>query len=279
MCKDVIRDMRNLNDLIEHARSVRINALKSIYRSKSSHIGSGYSCVELLVYLYASWLKVSPETKLYSKRDRFILSKGHAAAVYYAVLAEFGFFPKEWLDEYCQIESPLGGHVDHAVPGVEISTGSLGHGLPIAVGMALSAKRNNKKYRIVVLLSDGEMESGANWEAFNMAAAQKLDNLIVIIDRNGLQAMGLTENILPMNNLDERLRCFGCACFTIEGHDFNKIDLAFRKIPFADGRPSVIIAHTVKGQGVSFMENRLEWHYKSPNAEQFRKAIEELNKR
>jgi transketolase len=173
----------------------------------------------------------------------------------------------------------LGGHVEHSVPGVEISTGSLGHGLPIAVGMALAAKRNHKKYRIVTLLSDGEMESGANWEALNMASAQKLDNLVVIIDQNGLQAMGFTEDILPMKNLDERIKSFGCACRKINGHDFSQIDSVSKKIPFARSRPSVIIARTIKGKGVSFMENKLEWHYKSPNTEQFNQALKELNKK
>ncbi|MBU4251616.1 MAG: transketolase [Candidatus Omnitrophica bacterium] len=270
--------MKNLDGLIEHAQSVRVNALNMVYRSKASHIGSGYSCVELLVYLYSSWLKVSSDLILDSNRDRFILSKGHAAAVYYAVLAEFGFIPKGWLDKYCQINSPLGGHVDRNVPGVEISTGSLGHGLPIAVGMALAAKRNNKKYRVVALLSDGEMESGANWEAFNMAGAKNLDNLIVIIDRNNMQAMGSTEDILPMKNLDERIRSFGCACFDVNGHDFFAIDSIFQKMPL-NCQPAVIIAHTIKGKGVSFMENKLEWHYKSPNDEQFRIAKKELEKR
>lgn len=270
--------MKNFNDFIDHARSVRVNALNMIYRSKASHIGSGYSCVELLVYLYSSWLKVSPDLILDPNRDRFILSKGHAAAVYYAILAEFNFIPKEWLDKYCQINSLLGGHVDRNVPGVEISTGSLGHGLSIAVGMALAAKRNNKRYRVVALLSDGEMESGANWEAFNMAGAKNLNNLIVIIDRNSMQAMGSTEDILPMKNLDERIRSFGCVCFDVNGHDFIKIDSVFQKLPL-NGQPAVIIAHTVKGKGVSFMENKLEWHYKSPDDEQFGKAMKELEKR
>lgn len=270
--------MKNFNELIEHARSVRVSALDMIYRSKASHIGSGYSCVELLVYLYSSWLRISPDLRLDSNRDRFILSKGHAAAVYYAVLAEFGFFPKAWLAKYCQINSPLGGHIDCNVPGVEISTGSLGHGLPIAIGMALAAKRENKKYRVVALLSDGEMESGANWEAFNMAGAKNLDNLIVIIDRNNLQAMGFTEDILPMKNLDERIRSFGCVCFDVSGHDFSAIDSVFQKIP-TGCQPIVIIAHTIKGKGVSFMENKLEWHYKSPEHEQFCEAMEELGKR
>jgi transketolase len=268
----------NSRDLINHSRSVRINALKIIYHSHASHIGSGYSCADLLVYLYSRWLNVSPQSVFSPERDRFILSKGHAAAVYYSVLAEFGFIPKDWLDKYCQFGSLLGGHVDHNVSGVEISTGSLGHGLPVAVGMAIAAKRNNKKYRIAALLSDGEMESGANWEAFNMAGAQGLDNLLVIIDRNGLQAMGSTEDILPMNNLKDRVLSFGCACIDIDGHDFREIDLNFRKVPFSKGKPTVIIAHTIKGKGVSFMENKVDWHYRSPNETQLHKAMEELNK-
>jgi transketolase len=268
--------MSEFKDLIGHAQSVRINALNSVYKGKASHIGSGFSCVELLVYLYARWLNVSARAINDPRRDRFVLSKGHAAAVYYSVLVEFGFLPKEWLDRYCEFGCPLGGHVQYGVPGVEVSTGSLGHGLPIAVGMALAARRSKKKYRVVVLLSDGEMESGSNWEALNMASAQKLDNLIVIIDRNGLQAMGFTEDILPMNNLDQRINSFGCICETIDGHNFREIDMSFKRAPFVTGKPSVIIAKTVKGKGVSFMENKLEWHYRSPNSEQFEAAMKEL---
>lgn len=268
--------MSEFNDLTELSKLVRINALKCVYYKAASHIGSGYSCADLLVYLYARYLNVSPETIEDGSRDRFILSKGHSAAVYYSMLAEFNFFPKEWLKKYCEFGSPLGGHVHDGVPGVEISTGSLGHGLPIAVGMALAAKRGNKKYRVVALLSDGEMESGSNWEAFNMAAAQKLDNLTVIIDKNGLQAMGFTKDILPMENLDERIRSFGCETRIINGHDFSEMDQVFQNVPFVENKPSVIIANTIKGKGVSFMENTLEWHYKSPNDAQFKQALNEL---
>lgn len=268
--------MSDFSDLIGYAQSIRINALNCVYKSNSSHIGSGFSCVELLVYLYSGWLRVSAGTINDLNRDRFIFSKGHAAAVYYSALAAFGFFPKEWLDKYCELGYPLGGHVHHSVPGVEISTGSLGHGLPVAVGMALAAKRNLKKYRVVALLSDGGMECGSNWEALNMAGAQKLDNLVVIIDRNGLQAMGPTEDILPMNNLDQRINSFGCLCETIDGHNFKEIHASFKRIPFSIGKPSVIIAKTIKGKGVSFMENKLEWHYRSPNNEQFKAAMKEL---
>jgi len=191
-------------------------------------------------------------------------------------LPNLAFFPNEWLDRYCEIGSLLGGHVQHNVPGVEISTGSLGHGLPIAVGMAIAAKRAQKKYRIAVLLSDGEMECGSNWEALNMASAQKLDNLTVIVDRNGLQAMGFTEDILPMDNLEQRVAAFGCAYKLIDGHNFQDIESVFKRTPFTMGKPSVIIAKTIKGRGVSFMENKLEWHYRSPDTVQYEAAMKEL---
>jgi len=155
----------NFQDLKDSARSIRMIALNCVHRADISHIGSAYSCADLIVYLYSKWLNISPETINDQKRDRFILSKGHAAVIYYSTLAEFGYFPKEWLDEYTEFNSPLGGHVQHCVPGIEWSTGSLGHGLPVAVGMALAAKRNQKQYRVVSLLSDGEMQSGSNWEA------------------------------------------------------------------------------------------------------------------
>ncbi|MEW5895961.1 MAG: transketolase [Candidatus Omnitrophota bacterium] len=268
--------MTDFEKLKDHAKSIRINALKIISRSRASHIGSGYSCVELLTFLYGNWLNVSPQGINHPDRDRFILSKGHAAAVYYSVLAEFGFISMKDLDSYCQFGSLLGGHVHHAVAGVEISTGSLGHGLPIAVGMALAAKRNRKRYRVVALLSDGEMEEGSNWEALNMASAQRLDNLTVVVDKNGLQAMGFVKDILPMDNLGDRINSFGCAAQIIDGHNVNQIDLAFQGIPFIKNKPSVLIANTIKGKGVSFMENKLEWHYRSPNEEQYQKALKEL---
>ena len=267
------KDMKNL---VELARSARINALKCVYCKTASHIGSGFSCADLLVYLYAKHLNISPVSSDSADRDRFILSKGHAAAIYYAVLAKFGFFPEEWLEKYCDNGSPLGGHIHYHVPGVELSTGSLGHGLPVAVGMAMAAKRFNKNYKVVVLLSDGEMEEGSNWEALNMAAAQGLDNLTVIVDKNGLQAMGFTKDILPMENLAERVKSFGCDVQVIDGHDFKKMDKVFSSVPWKKDNPSMIIAETIKGKGVSFMENTLEWHYKSPNDEQFQQALTEL---
>lgn len=264
-------------DLYRIANSIRCNALNCVYKSKSSHIGSGFSCADILTVLYGGWLNISPNSIEDPKRDRFILSKGHAAVTYYVMLAEYGFIPKEWLQSYCQFGSKLGGHVSHTVPGVEFSSGSLGHGLPVGVGMALGAKRADKNYRVVVLMSDGEMDSGANWEAIMMAAGQKLDNLLVVVDKNKLQAMGFTENVVPLGDLAQKFEAFGWTTKTIDGHNFEAIKKTLDQFPLVSEKPSVIIANTIKGKGVSFMENRLEWHYKSPNEDEFKKAMKELS--
>jgi transketolase len=266
-----------MSDIHHIAKSIRCKALNCVYKSKSSHIGSGFSCADILTVLYGGWLNISPDSIKDPNRDRFILSKGHAAAIYYATLAEYGFIPEEWLQSYCQFGSKLGGHVSHTVPGVEFSSGSLGHGLPVGVGMALGAKRAGKDYRVVVLMSDGEIDSGVNWEATMMAAAQKLDNLLVVVDKNGLQAMGFTEDIIPLGDLAYKFEVFGWAKKTIDGHNFDAIKKALDQFPFVSEKPSIIIANTIKGKGVSFMENRLEWHYKSPNEDEFKKAMKELS--
>lgn len=265
-----------MRDIHHIADNIRCNALNCVYKSKSSHIGSGFSCADILTVLYGEWLNVSLGKIKDPDRDRFILSKGHAAAVYYATLAEFGFIPEEWLQSYCQFRSHLGGHVSHHIPGVEFSSGSLGHGLPAGVGMALGAKRANKGYRVVVLMSDGEMNSGSNWETIMMAAGQRLDNLLVIVDKNKLQAMGFTEDIVPLGDLACKFESFGWAAKNIDGHNFKEIEKVLKQFPFAPEKPSVIIANTIKGKGVSFMENRIEWHYKSPDEDEFKRAMKEL---
>lgn len=268
--------MQSSNNYRALASQIRQNALICHFHSKSSHIGGGFSCADILTVLYGGWLNISPDKINDPNRDRFILSKGHAAAAYYATLVEFGFIPKEWLSSYCQFGSQLGGHVSHTVPGVEFSSGSLGHGLPVGVGMALGSKRADKSYRVVVLMSDGEMDSGANWEAIMMAAGQNLKNLLAIIDRNKLQAMGFTEDIVPLGDLVRKFEAFGWSAKTIDGHDYKSIKSVIDMFPFSDEKPSVIIANTIKGKGVRFMENRLEWHYKSPNEDEFKKAMKEL---
>jgi transketolase len=261
----------------EFARAIRAHALRMVYRSRASHIGTCLSVADLLAVLYACVLRVDPQNPLWEERDRFIMSKGHAAAITYAALAERGFFPLDWLNSYCEEGSKLGGHVTrYGIPGVELSTGSLGHGLPVACGMSLVGKRDAKSYRVFVLLSDGELDEGSNWEAALFAAHHRLDNLLVIVDYNKIQSFGTVEEVLDLQPLAEKWRAFRWAVREIDGHDYAQIEDALVSAPFASGRPGVIIAHTVKGKGVSFMENLLAWHYKSPTEEQLHLALAEL---
>jgi len=265
------RDTRRL------AQRIRAHALRMVHRANASHIGASLSVADLLAVLYGSALRVDPLRPNCPERDRFILSKGHAAAALYAVLAERGFFPLDWLDTYCLDGSRLPGHVTrHGVPGVEVSTGSLGHGLPVACGMALAAKRDGKSYRVVVVLSDGELDEGSNWEAILFAPQHQLDHLVAIVDYNKLQGFGSVKEILDLHPLAEKWRAFRWAVREIDGHDHAQIADAFAAAPFEPGKPSVIIADTVKGKGVSYMENDLAWHYRSPDAEQLAAALREL---
>jgi transketolase len=232
---------------------------------------------DLLAVLYGKVLRVDPARPNWAERDRFILSKGHGAAILYAALAERGFFPKEWLDTYYQDGSVLVGHVtSHGVPGIEISAGSLGHGLPIGCGMALAGRRENKSYRVFVMLSDGELDEGSNWEAILFAPQHQLDNLIAIVDYNKIQSFGAVSEVIELAPLADKWRAFRWAVQEIDGHDHAQIQSALSSVPFEPCKPSVIIAHTVKGKGVSFMENQLAWHYKSPNDEQLAQALAEL---
>ena len=270
-----MKDIKSCQDL---AKRIRISALNMTHMSNSSHIGSCLSIADLLAVLYGKVLKISPDNPQWQERDRFILSKGHATAIFYAVLAETGFFPIDWLENYCQDGTLLAGHVNkHKIPGVEVSTGSLGHGLPIACGMALSGKRTKKDYRVFVLLSDGELNEGSNWEAALFAPHHQLDNLVVIIDYNKIQSFGSTSNILELHSLHEKWSSFKWATKEIDGHNLEEIDQTLTNIPFISDRPTLIIAHTTKGKGVSFMENKLAWHYKSPDNFQLALAIQELN--
>jgi len=222
-------------------------------------------------------LHVDPARADWPDRDRFILSKGHGTAAVYAVLAECGFFPKEWLDTYCQDGSKLAGHITHhGVPGVEASTGSLGHGLSIGCGMALAGKRDRRPYRVFVMLSDGECDEGSTWEAVLFAHHHCLDNLVAIVDYNKIQAFGTVKEVLDLEPLADKWRAFRWAVREIDGHDYDQIEDALLSVPFEPGKPSAIVAHTVKGKGVSFMENRLVWHYKSPDDEQLVQALAEL---
>jgi len=258
------------------ANKICSQTLRMVHQANASHIGTCLSMADLLAVLYSRVLQVVPANPSWPERDRFILSKGHGAAILYAVLAERGFFPVEWLDTYCQDGSLLTGHANHHVPGVEVSTGSLRHGLPIGCGMALAGKRDGKSYKVYVLLSDGEMDEGSNWESILFAPHHHLDNLVVIVDYNKIQSFGTVKEVLDLEPLVDKWKAFRWSVREVDGHDHHQIEEALSTVPFESGKPSVIIAHTTKGKGVSFMENQLAWHYKSPNAEQLSQALSEL---
>ncbi len=269
-----LSDIEQLSQLV---RRIRYHTLLMIHRAKSSHIGTNYSAAELLAVLYGKILSIDSQNPNWPGRDRFILSKGHGCASFYATLAERGFFPLEWLETFYQNGSLLAGHVTHTnVPGVEVSTGSLGHGLSLGTGMALAAKRDDKTYRIFVLLSDGECDEGSTWEAVLFAPQHKLDNLIAIVDYNKIQSLGTVKEVMDLDPFADKWRAFGWTVKEIDGHDLEQIEATLSTVPFELGRPSCVIAHTVKGKGVSFMENKLLWHYRSPQGEEFEAALAEL---
>lgn len=264
-------------DATSLAKAIRIASLKMTHHAKSPHVGSCLSIADILAVLYSQVLRVDADRPGWRDRDRFILSKGHASAALYATLALRGFFPTQWLEEYCDDGSFLGGHVTHHnIPGVEVSTGSLGHGLSIACGMALAAKRDNRPYRVFCLMSDGECDEGSVWEAALFAGHHQLDNLTVIIDYNRIQSLGSTEDILNLCPIGGKWESFRWSVARISGHLIHSLLETFSMLPFETGKPSVIVAWTIKGQGVSFMENKLEWHYRSPNDKQLADAIAEI---
>ncbi|HEX8890112.1 MAG TPA: transketolase [Pyrinomonadaceae bacterium] len=267
----------SVEDVKELARTIRAHTLRMVHKAKASHVGTCLSMADLLAALYGRILKVNPLAPHWPERDRFILSKGHGAAIVYAALAERGFFPKEWLETYCEDGSHLCGHIMHSgVPGVEASTGSLGHGLSIGCGMALAGKRAHEETRVFVMLSDGELDEGSVWEAALFAPHHHLDNLTVIVDYNKIQSFGSVQNVLGLEPLADKWRAFGWAVREINGHDYDEIIDALSHLPFERDKPTAIIAHTIKGKGVSFMEGELAWHYKSPNDEQLAEALNGL---
>lgn len=242
---------------------------------KSSHVAAGLSMADIVATLYARVLRVRPEEPEWPGRDRFILSKGHAGACVYAALAECGFFPTEWLRTHYQDGSLLSGHVSHkGIPGVELSTGSLGHGLGVGAGMALSAKLDSEDWRVFVLLSDGECDEGSNWEAILFAAHHGLDNLVAIVDYNKIQSLKPVPETLGLEPFAEKWTSFGWNVCECDGHDVAALEQALH--PAENGRPTVLIAHTTKGKGVSFMENSVLWHYRTPQGEEYEAAVAEL---
>ena len=245
---------------LELANRIRQNALKMVHRAKASHIGSALSITDILAVLYGEVMRFEPDNQNYELRDRFILSKGHACVAVYSTLAEVGIIQKSQLETYGDDFSWLMNHISHKVNGVEFSTGALGHGLPFGVGKALAAKVRGETWRTFVLLSDGEMDEGANWEALMFAAHHKLSNLTAIIDYNKLQSLDSVANTLGLEPLSDKLKAFCCSVNEIDGHDHQQLAQALSNV--ANEKPTVIVAHTTKGKGVSFMENRVEWHYR-----------------
>ncbi len=259
------------------AREVRCRSLQMVHEASLGHPGGDLSAADILVTLYFGVLNVNPRCPDEPLRDRFILSKGHCSASLYSTLALKGFFPTAELDEFMAPLSRLNGHPNRtALPGVEANTGPLGHGLPIAVGAALAAKMDGAAWKTFVLTGDGELQEGSNWEAIMAAAQYRLDNLVTIVDRNRIQQGGPTESILGVEPLADKFRAFGWSVREVDGHDCSALLSIFRAAPFEAGRPSCIVARTVKGKGVSFMENRAEWHHGVPNDEQLAAALREL---
>jgi len=243
----------------------------------SSHIGSAFSCVDLLAVLYSGILKINPKAPESHSRDRFLLSKGHAGAAVYAVLAETGFFPLAWLETHYKDGSFLSGHVSHkGIPGVEFSTGSLGHALSVGAGLAYGAKLRQESHRIFVLLSDGECDEGSNWEAILFAAHHGLRNLIVIVDYNKIQSLAPVDETLRLEPFTQKWESFGWDVIEVDGHDHENIFSAFESIPNNSNKPICFIAHTIKGKGVSFMENSVLWHYRTARAAEYDAALSEL---
>ena len=261
----------------ELARRIRLHVVNMTSRGGSSHVGAALSMADIVAVLYGGILNVNPSAPKAHNRDRFILSKGHAGAAIYAALAETGFFPVEKLTTHYQDGSDLSGHVSHkGVPGVELSTGSLGHGLSVGTGMAKAGKLKGEDYRVFVLLSDGECDEGSNWEAILFASHHQLDNLIAIVDYNKLQSLGSVAETLSLEPFADKWRSFGWNVAEVDGHDCEELRSCLSQIPIAPMKPTCVIAHTIKGRGVSFMENSVLWHYRTARGDELVQALAEL---
>lgn len=256
----------------------RKKILQYITKANAGHTGGSLSCTDILNVLYNEILNVSPQNLTSPDRDRYIQSKGHCVEALFVVLADAGFFPEEELNTLCKYQSHYIGHPTRKVKGVEQNTGALGHGLSIAVGTALAGKMDQKDYRVFTLLGDGELPEGSNWEAALSAAHYKLDNLCAIIDKNGLQITSSTANVMNTDPVDKKFESFGWAVKEINGNDIDELKSTLSAVPFVNGKPSVIIANTIKGKGISFMENDIKWHHGVPAKDQYESAQSELDK-
>lgn len=258
------------------ADGIRAEALRMVARANASHIGGALSMADLLAVLYQDVLRARPEQPDWPDRDRFILSKGHSCTALYAALALRGYFPTAELESYAQDGSRLMAHVSHKVPGVEFSTGSLGHGLPFGCGKALAAKRMKASWRTFVMLSDGELDEGSNWEAILFAPQHRLDNLVALVDYNKIQSLGSVSEVLELEPLADKFRAFRWSVREVDGHDHQAVREALETVPWEPGKPSVLIAHSIKGKGVDFMEGQLHWHYASPRDNQLELALQQI---
>lgn len=269
----------NKLELMKTANEIRKGVVTATHSAKSGHPGGSLSAADIYTYLYFEEMNIDPEDPKKADRDRFVLSKGHTAPGYYSTLAQRGFFPVEDLKTLRKVGSYLQGHPDMKhIPGVDMSSGSLGQGVSAAVGMALSAKLSGDSYRVYTLLGDGEIQEGQVWEAAMLAAHRKLDNLVVIVDNNNLQIDGAIDEVNSPYPIDKKFEAFNFHVININGHDFDEIDAAFKEAKATKGQPTAIIAKTVKGKDVSFMENQASWHGAAPNDEQYATAMEDLEK-
>lgn len=259
------------------AKEIRKLALQMVYNAKASHIGGALSMADILAVLYSDVLNVDPSNSKNPNRDKFLLSKGHSCTALYAVLSLKGFFPVEDLDTYASDGSAFLSHTNHNIPGVEISAGSLGHALSVSCGLALAAKREKAKWKTYCLVSDGELDEGSNWEAILLAPQLKLDNLITIVDYNKIQSLGSVKDVIDLNPLKDKFIAFRWESFEVDGHNHQALKEVFAKVNDGNSKPKVIIAHTIKGKGVDFMEDKLLWHYRSPNEKQLKDAIDQIN--
>ena len=265
--------------LMKTANEIRKGIVSSVHSAKAGHPGGSLSAADIFTYLYFEELNIDPKEPKKADRDRFVLSKGHTAPGLYSALAERGYFPKEDLLTLRHVGSYLQGHPDMKhIPGVDMSSGSLGQGISAAVGMAIAGKMDEADYRVYTLLGDGEIQEGQVWEASMLAASHKLDNLVVIVDNNNLQIDGTIEEVNSPYPIDKKFEAFNFHVINIDGNDFDQIDAAFKEAKTVKGQPTAIIAKTVKGKGVSFMENQVGWHGKAPNDEEYKVAMEELEK-
>jgi transketolase len=266
-----------VNELTKKSIEYRKNILKYIFHANAGHTGGSLSCIDILNVLYNHVMNVGPENFKSPDRDRYIQSKGHSVEALYVVLADKGFFPESDLESLCKYGSHYIGHPTKKVNGVEQNTGALGHGLPICVGTALSAKLDNENFRVFTLLCDGELPEGSNWESALTASHYKLDNLCAIVDYNKLQITGPTSQVCNTDPIYQKFESFGWAVKHVDGHDFDALMDTFNALPFENDKPNLIIAHTTKGKGVSYMENNVKWHHGVPNEKQFEEALNELD--